>query len=76
MTFEFRSTRRLFAEAGLLALSLAVSSALAPALAEDKLQYFTWSGYELPDFNKSFLAAHPDGVEATAVPSRAGARER
>ena len=23
-----------------------------PALAQDKLQYFTWSGYELPEFNK------------------------
>jgi spermidine/putrescine transport system substrate-binding protein len=33
------------------------------ALAQDKLQYFTWSGYELPEFNQSFLAAHPDGVE-------------
>ena len=36
-----------------------------PRLAADKLTYFTWSGYELPDFNKSFLAAHPDGVEAS-----------
>jgi spermidine/putrescine transport system substrate-binding protein len=48
---------------GLAALWLA--AAHAPAAAGDKLQYFTWSGYELPDFNKSFLDAHPDGVEAT-----------
>ncbi len=46
-------------------LALVASSVGAPALAADKLTYFTWSGYELPDFNKSFLAAHPDGVEAT-----------
>ena len=47
------------------AFALLLSSTAIPALAEDKLQYFTWSGYELPDFNKSFLAAHPDGVEAS-----------
>ncbi|WP_313791147.1 ABC transporter substrate-binding protein [Oryzibacter oryziterrae] len=37
--------------------------AAAPAGAADKLTYFTWSGYELPDFHKSFTAAHPDSVE-------------
>jgi spermidine/putrescine transport system substrate-binding protein len=46
-------------------LALVAFCAGAPALAADKLTYFTWSGYELPDFNKSFIAAHPDGVEAT-----------
>jgi spermidine/putrescine transport system substrate-binding protein len=65
MTLQPRSKTGSFASAGLAALSLAVSAVLAPAMAEDKLQYFTWSGYELPEFNKSFLAAHPDGVEAT-----------
>jgi spermidine/putrescine transport system substrate-binding protein len=45
-----------------LALAAAAS---ASAAAADKLTYFTWSGYELPDFNKSFLEAHPDGVEAS-----------
>ena len=48
-----------------LAGFLLLTASLTPAAAADKLQYFTWSGYELPDFNKSFLAAHPDGVEAT-----------
>ena len=31
--------------------------------AADKLSYFTWSGYELPEFSKSFLATHPDAIE-------------
>ncbi len=44
--------------------ALLLATAL-PALAQEKLQYFTWSGYELPEFNPGFLAAHPDGVEAT-----------
>src|SRR5262245_16524750 len=65
MTFEFRPSRRTLAGTGLAALSLLRASDFAPAQAQDKLQYFTWSGYELADFNKSFLAAHPDGVEAT-----------
>ena len=42
---------------------IALLMTASTALAEDKLQYFTWSGYELPEFNKSFLDAHPDGVE-------------
>jgi spermidine/putrescine transport system substrate-binding protein len=46
-------------------LALAACTLALPALAGDKLTYFTWSGYELPDFNKSYLAAHPDAVEAT-----------
>jgi len=50
---------------GVAALAIAVGLLAGPALAEDKLQYFTWSGYELPEFNQSFLTAHPDGVEAT-----------
>ena len=63
MTFHLKSITGHKARAGLAALALALSSTVA--LAAGKLQYFTWSGYELPDFNKSFLAAHPDGVEAT-----------
>ena len=51
--------------AGLDGLLLVASSVATPGAAAEKLKYFTWSGYELPDFNKSFLAAHPDGVEAT-----------
>jgi len=47
------------------ALAFAATAIAAPAVAADKLSYFTWSGYELPDFNKSFLAANPDAVEAT-----------
>jgi spermidine/putrescine transport system substrate-binding protein len=41
------------------------ASALLPAAAADKLTYFTWSGYELPDFDTSFLAAHPGGVDTS-----------
>src|SRR6266567_370458 len=63
MTFHLKSIARHKARAGFAALALALSSTVA--FAADKLQYFTWSGYELPDFNKSFLAAHPDGVEAS-----------
>ena len=59
MAFDLIKTAR----TGLAALALALLSTVA--FAGDKLQYFTWSGYELPDFNKSFLAAHPDGVEAS-----------
>ena len=47
------------------AVLLLAASVATSATAADKLKYFTWSGYELPDFNKSFLDAHPDGVEAT-----------
>lgn len=36
---------------------------LASAQAADKLTYFTWSGYELPDFNPAFTQAHPDALE-------------
>ncbi|MEJ0097689.1 MAG: ABC transporter substrate-binding protein [Bauldia sp.] len=50
---------------GVLAAALASATALMPAAAQadGKLTYFTWSGYELPEFNTSFLAAHPDGVD-------------
>ncbi|WP_205926236.1 ABC transporter substrate-binding protein [Rhizobium sp. P38BS-XIX] len=44
------------------AAALSLSLAL-PAAAADKLTYFTWSGYELPDFHKTFTAAHPDSVD-------------
>lgn len=47
----------------ILGLSLAAALLAAPAFAEDKLSYFTWSGYELPDFNQSYLAAHPEGLD-------------
>ena len=62
MAFDLTSTPKNLAK---LAFALALSSAALPALAQEKLQYFTWSGYELPEFNKSFLDAHPDGVEAS-----------
>jgi len=48
--------------AGIALLAAGISF---PALGQEKLQYFTWSGYELPEFNQSFLDAHPDGVEAS-----------
>ncbi len=57
------TTRNMLRKAAGLVTFLAALA--TPALAADKLTYFTWSGYELPDFNKSFLAAHPDGVEAS-----------
>ena len=46
-------------------LALAVAALLSPAQAAEKLTYFTWSGYELPDFNKSYIAAHPDALDAS-----------
>ena len=49
---------RMFKRGALAGAVLLVASAAIPAAAADKLQYFTWSGYELSDFNKSFLAAH------------------
>jgi len=56
---------RMFKQGALAGAFLLAASVVTPAAAADKLQYFTWSGYELSDFNKSFLTAHPDGVEAT-----------
>src|SRR5262249_51488865 len=55
-----QTARRILASlAGVAALT-----ALAGTVeAADKLTYFTWSGYELPDFNKSFVAAHPDALD-------------
>ena len=44
------------------ALAMMGAAALTPAAAQDKLSYFTWDGYELPDFNKSYVAAHPDAT--------------
>jgi spermidine/putrescine transport system substrate-binding protein len=46
----------------LTAAALVAGLAL-PAAAEGPLTYFTWSGYELPDFHPGFTAAHPDTVE-------------
>jgi spermidine/putrescine-binding protein len=46
-----------------MGLGLAVTPLVGTrARAEAKLTYFTWSGYELPDFHKSYLAKH-GGVE-------------
>jgi len=46
-----------------LGLGLAVTPLVGRrALAEGKLTYYTWSGYELPDFHKSYLDKH-GGVE-------------
>ena len=49
----------------LLCGAAALALLAAPAVAAEKLTYFTWSGYELPDFNPSFLAAHPGAVDAS-----------
>jgi spermidine/putrescine transport system substrate-binding protein len=56
-------TRETFKKAGLGLLAAAMIAIGGPALADGKLKYFTWSGYELPDFSKTFLKQHPDGVE-------------
>jgi spermidine/putrescine transport system substrate-binding protein len=45
------------------ALIAAFSSTAGIAHADGKLTYFTWSGYELPEFSQSYLAAHPDSVD-------------
>jgi len=48
----------------LAATILASFAALSGAQAGDKLTYYTWSGYELPDFNPAYIQAHPDGIDA------------
>lgn len=45
------------------ALTAAAVGLVLPAVAQDKLTVFTWSGYELPDFNKSYVDAHAEGVD-------------
>ena len=55
------TTKRLLG--GLACAALMALAAAAPAKAAEKLAYFTWSGYELPDFNKSYVAAHPDALD-------------
>jgi spermidine/putrescine transport system substrate-binding protein len=47
------------------ALAMMGAAALTPATAQDKLSYFTWDGYELPDFHKSFEAAHPNSLDVS-----------
>ncbi|MGV1837858.1 ABC transporter substrate-binding protein [Rhizobium rhizogenes] len=64
MTHESRLNFRRLA-AGITALAITVASVALPAQAADKLTYFTWSGYELPDFDKAYLAAHPNAVETS-----------
>jgi len=60
MTHRINRTS-LLKRATVAALALAMSA--GAALADGKLKYFTWSGYELPEFNKTFLAKNPDGIE-------------
>ncbi len=49
--------------AGAVSVLALLAGGTSPASAGSKLTYFTWSGYELPDFHKDFLAKHPDDVE-------------
>jgi spermidine/putrescine transport system substrate-binding protein len=49
----------------LLAAGLAAALAAPAARAEGPLTYFTWAGYELPDFDKAFLAQHPGAISAS-----------
>jgi hypothetical protein len=44
MAFDLKSTSGGLAKAGFTAFALLLSSAAIPALAEDKLQYYTCSG--------------------------------
>ena len=46
-------------------LALALAALVSPVEAAEKLTYFTWSGYELPDFNRSYVAAHPDALDVS-----------
>ena len=55
--------RKFLAKTGLALLAAALVSIGGQALADGKLKYFTWSGYELPDFSKTFLKQHPDDIE-------------
>jgi spermidine/putrescine transport system substrate-binding protein len=48
-----------------LGLALLAGTAIAPAAAQDKLSYFTWDGYELPEFHKSYEAAHPNALDVS-----------
>ncbi|HEY4163147.1 MAG TPA: ABC transporter substrate-binding protein [Dongiaceae bacterium] len=58
--------KRLSALAGAVAgLALVAGLAATPASAQDKLSYFTWDGYELPDFHKSYEAAHPNQLDVS-----------
>jgi spermidine/putrescine transport system substrate-binding protein len=50
----------------LLVAALATTAILTGrAQAADKLTYYTWSGYELPEFHKPYLAEHKEGVDIT-----------
>lgn len=55
--------RGLAVGAALVGLCAAALGWTHMAQSADKIVYFTWDGYELPDFNKSFLAAHPGAVD-------------
>ena len=65
MAFDLTIDARSAWRAGFAAFALLRRHRPRPRSPTDKLNYFTWSGYELPEFNKSFLAAHPDGVESS-----------
>src|SRR5262245_13249710 len=53
-------------KAGLMAGTLIGSGLFAmAATADEQLNYFTWSGYEIPDLQKDFEAAHPGGLAST-----------
>lgn len=60
MSMKHRSLKDACRVLGAAALSLSLA---LPATAADKLTYFTWSGYELPNFHKTFTASHPDSVD-------------
>ncbi|WP_284944643.1 extracellular solute-binding protein [Acidisoma cladoniae] len=52
--------------AAALAVAFAASTFLSgPARAADKVSYYTWSGYELPEFHKPYMAEHPEGAAIT-----------
>ena len=47
------------------ALAMLGAAALTPAAAQEKLSYFTWDGYELPEFHKAYEAAHPNSLDVS-----------
>lgn len=44
---------------------LGIGLLASTATAADQLNYFTWSGYEVPDLQKEYEAAHPGGLAVT-----------
>lgn len=46
-------------------MGVALAALTAGQAAAGELQYFTWSGYELPEFSPGYAEKHPEGVGIT-----------